>query len=218
MSNGARIPGPAALAVAIVLAMSATPCFASARDFAESTQVDVNGDEHAGGVTISRAADLVGVPINIARPVNSSTAARKSSTSGNSGGGTMPSGMPVAARALTSSFGFRQHPVLGGRRAHQGVDLAAVAGTPIVATSAGVVSADGWHGGYGLLVTLDHGGGVQTRYGHMSRLNVVTGQRVRKGDTIGYVGSTGRSTGPHLHYEMRIHGQPVDPISTLRGN
>lgn len=131
--------------------------------------------------------------------------------------GTMPSLMPVFARAMTSGFGWRQHPVLGTLRAHSGIDLAASFGSPIIATSDGVVNTSGWSGGYGLLVALDHGAGLQTRYGHMSRLNVVGGQAVRKGDVIGYVGSTGMSTGPHLHYEIRVNGQAVNPATHLHG-
>ncbi|HEX7952005.1 MAG TPA: M23 family metallopeptidase [Burkholderiales bacterium] len=128
----------------------------------------------------------------------------------------MPSRMPVAAYGLTSSFGFRQHPLLGVVRAHSGIDLAASSGSPIFATSDGRVGTADWRGGYGLFVALDHGGGVQTRYGHMSRLNVFPGQQVRKGDVIGFVGSTGLSTGPHLHYEVRLNGQAVNPIPYLK--
>lgn len=131
--------------------------------------------------------------------------------------GAMPSLMPVSARALTSGFGLRQHPILGTLRAHSGIDLAASFGSPIVATSDGVVNTASWAGGYGLLVALDHGSGLQTRYGHMSRLAVVPGQSVRKGDVIGYVGSTGMSTGPHLHYEIRVNGQAVNPAGHLHG-
>lgn len=173
----------------------------------------------APSITIGRAVDLVGVPLRMAQPKVLSGADKTPSLRGLGMGAlgpfAMPSGMPVAARALTSGFGLRRHPILGGLRSHAGLDLAAPMGTPVVATSAGVVSADGWYGGYGLLVAVDHGGGVQTRYGHMSRLAVAAGQRVRKGEVIGYVGSTGRSTGPHLHYEMRIGGQAVNPLSTL---
>lgn len=181
----------------------------------------MTGQAPTGAVSISRAADLVGAPVNLYRPqsglpASAKSGALKASLANLSGAFAMPAGMPVAAHALTSGFGVRRHPLLGGRRAHLGLDLAAPAGSPIVATSGGVVAMDGWSGGYGLLVVLDHGNGVQTRYGHMSRLNVVSGQRVRKGDVIGYVGSTGLSSGPHLHYEVRVGGQPVNPLSTLR--
>ena len=127
----------------------------------------------------------------------------------------IPSQMPVSARALTSGFGMRGHPLLGGRRAHSGIDLAAPAGSPIVATSDGQVSWADWAGGYGIAVAVEHGGGYQTRYAHMSRVNVAPGQQVRKGDVIGYVGSTGLSTGPHLHYEVRVNGQAVNPVPML---
>lgn len=127
----------------------------------------------------------------------------------------IPSQMPVAARALTSGFGIRGHPLLGGRRAHSGIDLAAPTGSPIVATSDGLVSWADWAGGYGIAVAVEHGGGYQTRYAHMSRVNVAPGQQVRKGDVIGYVGSTGMSTGPHLHYEVRVNGQAINPVPML---
>jgi murein DD-endopeptidase MepM/ murein hydrolase activator NlpD len=127
------------------------------------------------------------------------------------GGAVLPDGLPVSAR-LTSGFGMRAHPIRGGVRAHSGVDLAAPYGSPIVATGDGVVGAAGWSGGYGLLVAISHGDGVQTRYGHMSRLNVSAGQEVRRGDVIGFVGSTGQSTGPHVHYEVRVDGVATDPL------
>lgn len=126
------------------------------------------------------------------------------------------SGEPLARMRLSSAYGLRFHPILGGYRQHKGVDLAAPAGSPIYATADGVVSRADWAGGYGLAVELRHAGGLETRYGHMSRLNVAAGQRVRKGDTIGFVGSTGRSTGPHLHYEVLVRGQAVNPMGYLR--
>ncbi|NTZ41502.1 M23 family metallopeptidase [Altererythrobacter sp. SALINAS58] len=121
-----------------------------------------------------------------------------------------PQGSPIAG-VVTSRFGVRMHPLTGGRRAHQGIDIAASAGTPIRATANGFVSVAGWGGGYGLLVTIDHPAGLQTRYAHLSRLNVRPGQDVAQGDIIGFVGSTGNSTGPHLHYEVRRDGLAVDP-------
>jgi murein DD-endopeptidase MepM/ murein hydrolase activator NlpD len=153
-----------------------------------------------GEITVSRASDLVGRQLRLVWTARS----------GSAGSGALPTSMPVAAR-MSSGFGLRTHPTLGGTRMHSGIDLAAAAGTPIVATSDGRVDTASWNGGYGLFVSLDHGGGVETRYGHMSRLNVAAGQEVRKGQVIGYVGSTGRSTGPHLHYEVRKNGRPVNP-------
>ncbi|WP_066529246.1 M23 family metallopeptidase [Erythrobacter sp. CCH5-A1] len=124
----------------------------------------------------------------------------------------VPSRMPLEGAALTSGFGMRTHPVLGGRRQHQGIDLAAPAGTPVYATADGVVSRADWYSSYGLYISLEHGASMQTRYAHLSRLAVAAGDSVKKGDLIGYVGSTGRSTGPHLHYEVRVEGLAVNPI------
>lgn len=117
---------------------------------------------------------------------------------------------------MSSGYGMRVHPVLGGLRAHKGIDLPATTGTPIHASADGVVGKADWFGGYGLFVELEHGAGMETRYGHMSRIAVAEGQRVRKGDVIGYVGSTGRSTGAHLHYEVRIGGEAVNPVPYMQ--
>ena len=129
----------------------------------------------------------------------------------------IPSRMPVNGAALTSGYGMRIHPVLGGRRAHKGVDLSEPVGSPVYATADGMVSRADWFSSYGLFISLEHGGNIQTRYGHLSRLNVAAGQAVHKGDLIGYVGTTGRSTGPHLHYEVRIAGVAVNPVPYLQG-
>ena len=171
-------------------------------------------------VTFNRAADLVGKPLAMVRPYRA--ALRTSLGSASLGAfsmslGALPSSMPVASSLMTSGFGMREHPQLGGWRAHTGIDLAARIGSPIHATSDGQVSRADWFGGYGLFVSLEHGGGVETRYGHMSHLNVLAGQMVHKGDVIGYVGSTGRSTGPHLHYEIRLDGRPINPAAAIRG-
>lgn len=128
----------------------------------------------------------------------------------------IPSRTPIEGKYVSSGYGMRVHPVLGGVRAHNGIDLASPVGTPIYATADGVVEKASWFGGYGLYVQLAHGNEIQTRYGHMSRLNVAEGQHIRKGDVIGFVGSTGRSTGPHLHYEVRISGTPVNPIPYMQ--
>jgi len=164
-------------------------------------RVTLGGVPAGAQVTVSRTADIVGRPVDIFHP----------RPNGQDLSASIPSGMPVAARSVTSGFGMRVHPILGGWRPHSGVDLAAAYGSPVVATSDGVVGEADWRGGYGLFVTVDKGG-LETRYGHLSRLNVGAGQRVRKGDVIGFVGSTGRSTGPHLHYEVRINGRAVNPL------
>lgn len=121
---------------------------------------------------------------------------------------------PVNGR-ITSGFGMRFHPILRRRRMHAGVDFGAPTGTPIRAVANGVVISAGYSGGYGNTVVIDHGGGVSTLYAHCSRIFVSSGAAVRQGQVIASVGSTGLSTGPHLHFEVRINGQPVNPMSRL---
>jgi murein DD-endopeptidase MepM/ murein hydrolase activator NlpD len=130
----------------------------------------------------------------------------------------IPSGRPVTtATNFTSGFGVRSDPFQGRAAMHGGVDLAGPIGTPVYATADGVVGRAEWNnGGYGNLVEIDHGQGIQTRYGHLSRLIAQPGQRVHRGDLIGLMGSTGRSTGSHLHYEVRIDGRAVNPIPFLQ--
>ncbi len=124
----------------------------------------------------------------------------------------VPSRMPVEGVRLTSGYGMRNHPILRQRRRHNGVDLAAPRGTPVYATADGRVDQAEWYGSYGNYVRIEHGGDLHTRYAHLSSYTVVPGDVVRKGDLIGYIGSTGRSTGPHLHYEVRIGEESVDPL------
>ena len=116
---------------------------------------------------------------------------------------------------FTSKFGYRLSPFTGRPIMHQGLDMAAPPGTPIIAPADGVVSFAGYDQGYGKLVSIDHGYGVSTRFGHTSQIYVQVGQKVSKWDVIAAVGNTGRSTGPHLHYEVRINGTPVDPINFI---
>ncbi len=120
---------------------------------------------------------------------------------------------PVNGARQSSGFGMRFHPVLGYSRMHQGVDFAAPSGAPILASAAGTVSRAGWGGGYGNVVEIDHGKGLKTRYAHMSKIAVRGGQAITQGQMIGKVGTTGLSTGPHLHYEVWMNGRPVDPRS-----
>ena len=129
------------------------------------------------------------------------------------GAASMPSGMPLAFTRLTSQFGNRFHPMSGRYQPHAGIDLAAPMGSPVMATADGIVNVAGWSGGYGLLIQIDHGGAVETRYAHLSQLAVASGQSVKRGQIIGFVGSTGRSTGPHLHYEVRQSNVAVNPLS-----
>jgi len=121
--------------------------------------------------------------------------------------------MPVAGARITSGFGMRFHPILGFSRMHSGTDLAAPWGAPVYAVADGVVTFVGAHGGHGNYIRMEHGGGVGTGYGHLSRYAVQSGIRVRAGQVIGYVGSTGLSTGPHLHYEVFRNGASIDPMS-----
>ena len=123
----------------------------------------------------------------------------------------VPSRMPLDSATLTSDYGMRTHPVLGGRRNHKGIDLAQPTGTPVYATADGIVSRAEPFSSYGNYIQIEHGGEMQTRYAHLSGYAVASGEQVRKGQLIGFVGSTGRSTGPHLHYEVRVAGEAVDP-------
>ena len=117
---------------------------------------------------------------------------------------------------LASNFGVRQDPFTGSPAMHTGVDIHAEVGEPVRATADGTVTAAGWSGGYGRVVDIDHGNDLLTRYGHLSAMEVRVGQTVKTGQMIGKVGSTGRSTGPHLHYETRVKGEAVDPQKFLR--
>ncbi|MBL8549655.1 MAG: M23 family metallopeptidase [Hyphomonadaceae bacterium] len=119
---------------------------------------------------------------------------------------------PVNGARLSSNFGARRHPILGFTRMHRGVDFAAASGAPIVAAGDGVVQRAGVNGSYGNYVRIQHGQNYATAYGHMSRIAVRAGARVRQGQVIGYVGSTGASTGPHLHYEVLLAGQQINPM------
>jgi murein DD-endopeptidase MepM/ murein hydrolase activator NlpD len=130
----------------------------------------------------------------------------------------IPSTQPVKGVALTSGYGVRSDPFRGRAAMHAGIDLAGPLGTPIYATADGYVGRTEWVGGYGNLVELNHGRGIQTRYGHLSRSIVKSGQQVKRGDLIAYMGSTGRSTGSHLHYEVRIDGKAVNPVPFMQSN
>ena len=117
---------------------------------------------------------------------------------------------------FTSPYGYRRDPKTGGRRMHAGVDFAGPVGTPLYATADGVVVHAGWQSGYGRLVKIQHEFGIETRYGHMSRITVNVGQRVSRGDRIGDMGASGRVTGPHLHYEVRVGGAAVNPMIFIK--
>jgi len=122
---------------------------------------------------------------------------------------------PLPGRRISSPFGMRHHPILGIDRLHAGGDMGAPSGTPIHAAADGIVVIAGVHGGYGNTTAIDHGNSLGTLYGHQSSIAVRVGQMVKRGDVIGYVGSTGLSTGPHLHFETRIKGMPIDPVGVV---
>jgi murein DD-endopeptidase MepM/ murein hydrolase activator NlpD len=123
------------------------------------------------------------------------------------------SGLAMPANGpITSYFGYRYHPILHFTRFHAGVDIGAGWGSPIVAAADGQVIGAGWAGGYGREVQIAHGGGIVSLYGHMSEIVATEGSYVRRGQLIGYVGSSGLSTGPHVHFEVRQGGQPVNPL------
>jgi murein DD-endopeptidase MepM/ murein hydrolase activator NlpD len=127
----------------------------------------------------------------------------------------IPAINPVTNMDFSSNFGMRRAPMRRASRNHKGIDIRGPVGTPIYATADGMVGRAQWASGYGKLIELEHGNAIQTRYGHLSALNVAPGQRVRQGDLIGFMGSTGRSTGSHLHYEVRVAGEAVNPNSFL---
>ncbi len=133
-------------------------------------------------------------------------------------GGTNPGvlGWPVNGR-VTSPYGYRIHPIFGTKKLHTGIDIAGGSGTPIAAAGSGRVILAETYGGYGRAVVIDHGGGLATLYAHQSSIAVSVGQRVSRGDIIGYVGCSGSCTGPHLHFETRENGAKVDPMKYLNG-
>ena len=128
-----------------------------------------------------------------------------------------PFAMPVKdSFRFTSGFGFRRDPKGAGNRMHEGTDLAGAYGTPVYATADGVVTFAGWDSGYGRLIKIQHEFGIETRYAHQSQLRVEVGQRVSRGDRIGDMGNSGRSTGTHLHYEIRFGGKAVNPMTFIK--
>lgn len=127
-----------------------------------------------------------------------------------------PDKWPVQGGEISSPYGSRVGPIEGGYEWHQGIDIAVDFGAPVYASAAGKIEQAGWNGGYGRYVRINHGNGYESAYGHMSSLAVEAGQQVAKGEIIGFVGSSGYSTGPHIHYEVLVDGQAVDPYYMLK--
>jgi murein DD-endopeptidase MepM/ murein hydrolase activator NlpD len=128
----------------------------------------------------------------------------------------LPTTLPVKEAFLGSPFGHRSDPILGQRAMHEGIDFNAETGTPVVAAADGVVLSAGWQSDFGNMIEVDHGDGLTTRYAHLSRMNAKAGSLIKRGERIGAVGSTGRSTGSHLHFEVRMLGVAQNPASFLK--
>jgi murein DD-endopeptidase MepM/ murein hydrolase activator NlpD len=128
----------------------------------------------------------------------------------------IPTAVPVREAALGSPFGIRTDPIAGLRAMHEGIDFNAEAGTPVVAAADGVVLSAGWQGDFGNMIEVDHGAGLSTRYAHLSRMSARPGTMIKRGEPIGTVGNTGRSTGSHLHFEVRVAGVAQNPARFLR--
>jgi len=193
-----------ALGAVAAIALAANPAQANEAAATTTTQIagavaaqNATGDREFSELFASwKSIDTTGVASATAQPMAAVS---------------VPSGMPLHDAIMTSDFGMRIHPVLGGRRNHKGIDLAQPTGTPVYATADGIVSRAEPFSSYGNYIQIEHGGQIQTRFGHLSAFAVTAGEQVHKGQLIGYVGTTGRSTGPHLHYEVRVAGEAVDP-------
>ncbi|HEY8339567.1 MAG TPA: M23 family metallopeptidase [Egibacteraceae bacterium] len=199
-----ELSGAAATPAAGAMAAAATPVtFGQMIAMTAGTAAGDPTVTDASALAQAAAAQLAAAPSTAATAVTPVTA--------DTPGGLV---LPVEGR-FSSPFGMRTHPVTGARKMHTGVDIAAPTGTPIRAARGGTVSFAGVRGGYGNLVIIDHPDGTQTRYAHQDALQVQVGQRVAAGQVVGTVGSTGMSTGPHLHFELRRGGDPVDPAPLL---
>jgi len=190
----------------------------TSRKLAEKSGVVNNGDQNlhgAGGPAMPlNAAGLAALEIKMNR-LETDMRAHEAVLRER---GFTPSIWPVDGK-LESGFGGRRNPFGGSSyEFHSGQDIVVPLGTPVVAGAKGTITYAGWLNGYGRMVEIDHGGGLTTRYGHLSEFDVKNGQVVARGEFIGRVGSTGRSTGPHLHYEVRINDDPVDPLQYLLGS
>jgi murein DD-endopeptidase MepM/ murein hydrolase activator NlpD len=180
---------------------------AASSDSAQDPQVSSSLDRLSTLKTVAMSgATSAGLSLGLTRNVTTADWLRANSA---------PNLWPIEG-PITGSFGERIDPFNGEGAFHSGVDIGSAYGQPVVASAEGVVEFADFLGGYGRAITLDHGHGITTRYGHLASFAVFPGQHVHRGDTIGYVGDSGRSTGPHLHYEVRINDIPVNPHKYLR--
>lgn len=199
--------GSLASEVSSLYGLKTDPILTPATDTLEDSQVSSSFDRlYTLKTTALSGAATVGISLGMTRDVTPADWLRANST---------PSMWPVEG-PITGSFGERTDPFNGEGAFHSGVDISASVGQAVIAPADGTVTFADFSGGYGRAVVLDHGHGITTRYGHLSNFAVVTGQYIHRGDTIGYVGLSGRSTGPHLHYEVRINDTPVNPHKYLR--
>jgi len=172
-------------------------------------QADSDNDAVGGPYIPIASADKLNIAIDDATAAFGKLAKVRAASA------TLPVVRPITNAEMTSNFGSRRDPFLGSLAFHAGIDFRSPVGTAIHPTAPGKVTAAGPAGGYGNMVEVDHGHGITTRYGHMSRILVSVGDQVDRNSVIGLVGSTGRSTGPHLHYETRINDTPINPITYL---
>jgi len=179
----------------------------AANDHIQKAQVDSSLNQlYALRTTALTGAASVGISMGLTKNSTTSDWMRANAA---------PNLWPVEGQ-ITGSFGERIDPFNGEGAFHSGVDISAEVGSPVIAPADGVVTYADFLGGYGRAVMVDHGHGISTRYGHLAAFAVAAGQQIHRGDTIGYVGLSGRSTGPHLHYEVRINDTPVNPYKYLR--
>lgn len=199
--------GSLASEVSSLYGLKTDPVVAPTTDAIEDAEVSSNLDRlYTLKDTALSGAATTGISLGLTRNVTPADWLRANSA---------PSLWPVEG-AITGSFGERIDPFNGEGAFHSGVDISAGIGQPVVAPADGIVEFADFSGGYGRAIIVDHGHGITTRYGHLASFAVSAGQYVHRGDTIGYVGSSGRSTGPHLHYEVRINDTPVNPYKYLR--
>ena len=209
---------PAILAAVAALALGFFGCgTASAADsasMATASEAPVAASGTAGSLAVVGAA-IAAADLKADQQFRSLFNTWKKLDTPHLGAISIPSVQPVERLAFTSNFGIRSDPFRGTAAMHAGVDIPGPVGTPIYATADGVVDRAERAGGYGNLVEVNHGKGIATRYGHLSKILVTSGEHIRRGQLIALMGSTGRSTGPHLHYEVRIDGHAVNPAPFL---